>query len=691
MTDLDSRVLPADALPEDLLPVLLAVSLTGVILFRPVLAANGTDVLDLTYEHLNPAAQRMLQLPARPAGSFLTLFPHARATGVFAFYQQVWLSGQPAQCQANYQHDQLDGYFHLAAQRQGPLLVVSFTDTNDQPRTAVEEALRASQAREQQALAAAEAERSTLHALLTQAPVAIGLFEGPALRVAAANAQMAALWGRTPEAVVGQPLLEAVPELRGQGFDELLHRVLATLAPVTGIETPAQMQRDGRLQTTYYNFVYQPIYDVQGQVLGVVDVAVEVTEQVLARQRVQELHDELALANEELQTNNEALLAANHALSATQHDLQRLNDELETRVAARTAEARAALHTAQAQREQLRTQQGLLSQILGQVPAAIATLAGPEHRYTFFNDQYQELVGERTALGRTVAEVVPEVAAQGFVELLDQVYATGQPYRGTEMPLLLHNPATGHPAPRYIDFIYQPLFDGQQQPQGILAFIVDVTDKVLAQRQADTLQAAMLAAVRRQNQERATQQAELQRIFEQAPVAIAILRGPTLVVELANAAVGRIWGREPANTLGRPYFEALPDTAGQGFEQVLAEVLRTGQPFTLTEAPVALARAHTGQPTQAYVNFVFQPLLDDEQVVTGVIAIGIEVTEQVLARQQVQALNEALQATNATLGDTNTRLLRTNTDLDTFVYTASAGAVAASCCSWPISVRCPMV
>ncbi len=786
-------LLPADVpVSEELLRTLLAVSLTGIILFRPVLAPGGGAMLDLAYEQLNPAAQHLLQLPARPAESFLTLHPHARTTGVWAFYERAWRSGNVEQLPANHQPDQPDGDFHLAARRHGPLLVVSFTDPNGPPRTAAEEALRQSQAREQQALAAAEAERNTLQALLTQAPVAISLFEGPALRIAAVNAHMTAQWGRTPEQVLGQPLLAAVPELNGQGFEELLRQVLATQVPVTGTEVPARMQRHGELQTTYYNFVYQPFYDAQGQVLGVVDVAVEVTEQVLARQRVQELNGELATANAELQASNAELRAANEALSRTQRDLQRLNDELEARVAARTAEAHAALHEAQAQREQLRAQQGLLSQILGQVPAAIATLAGPAHRYTFFNDQYQGLVAGRAALGRTVAEVVPDVVAQGFGSLLDQVYATGQPFVGTEMPVLLPNQATGQAAQRYVDFIYQPLFDGQRQPQGILAFALDVTDKVLAQRQADTLQAAVQAAVRRQiqerenlyqlfeqapaaicllreadhrieylnptyqaffpgqllrgrpmaevqpaareflalldevyqtgtpyrgvvqqvpapcpaagphyfsftyqayreegeivgvsvfafnvtervqaHQQREAQQAELQRIFEQAPVAIAILRGPALVVELANAAVGRIWGRAPAHTLGRPYFEAVPDTAGQGFEQVLAGVLRTGQPYALTEAPVALARAHTDQPTQAYVNFLFQPLLDENQAVSGLIAIGTEVTEQVLARQQVQALNEALQAINAALGDANNRLTRTNTDLDTFVYTAS--------------------
>ncbi|RDC58845.1 hypothetical protein [Adhaeribacter pallidiroseus] len=58
------------------------------------------------------------------------------------------------------------------------------------------------------------------------------------------------------------------------------------------------------------------------------------------------------------------------------------------------------------------------------MPASIATLVGLEHRYNFFNDSYQALSGNRTNLGRTVAEVFPEVVEQGFIALLDQVYAT---------------------------------------------------------------------------------------------------------------------------------------------------------------------------------------------------------------------------------------------------------------------------
>ncbi|MGI4865460.1 MAG: PAS domain-containing sensor histidine kinase [Janthinobacterium lividum] len=773
--------LPADIpISEALVHDLLDVSITGTMLLRPVYDALGASIIDLEWVYLNPAAQRMLQQPARPTESFLTLYPLAGPAGVFAFYRDAFLSGQLERRQNNYRGDGLDGYYLLVARRHGALLLVSFDDTNDHDRPAIEEELRQSQARELAARTQAEAERNLLQALLTQAPVAIGLFQGPELRITTANARMATIWGRPPAQVLGQPLLEAVPELRGQGFDESLARVLATQIPVVGTEAPAQMLRDGKLQTTYYNFVYQPLYDAQGQVLGVVDVAIEVTEQVLARQQVQQVQQ----LNEQLAASNSEYLAANQALRQAQQALQRLNEELEARVAARTAETRAALHEAERQREQARVQQGLLQQILGQVPAAIATLGGPEHRFTFFNEPYLALSGNRAVLGRPAAEVLPEVVEQGFIALLDQVYATGQAYSSADTLVMLHNKATGRAEQQYLEFVYQPLFNGQQRPQGVLAFILDVTERVRARKQADTLQAAMLAVVKRQGQERENvyqlftqapaaicllrepdhridylnpayqalfpgrelrghtlaavqpeapelvalldgiyqsgqaqfqnevpvhlapgdgqpalaryfdftyqayheeghiagvtifgfdvtervlarqqreaQRAELQRIFQQAPVAIAILRGPELRIELANTAVEAIWGRAAAQVLGRPYFEALPETAGQGFEQILADVLRTGQPFFVTEAPVQLPRAQT----LAYVNFVFQPLFDEQQRTTGLMAIGIEVTEQVLARQQVQQLNEELLATNR-------RLTRTNTDLDTFVYTAS--------------------
>ncbi|RZK13868.1 MAG: hypothetical protein EOO56_26140 [Hymenobacter sp.] len=166
---------------------------------------------------------------------------------------------------------------------------------------------------------------------------------------------------------------------------------------------------------------------------------------------------------------------------------------LEGRVAERTQQLGSALAEAQQQRTNAAIQQRLLNQILGQVPASIATLSGPEHRYSFFNEQYQALSGGRTQLHQPVAEVFPEVVAQGFIGLLDQVYATGTPFQGRETPAQLYDPATGQPEPRYVDFIFQPLLSEEGVTQGVLAFILDVTDKVRTRQQAEALQAQLAA------------------------------------------------------------------------------------------------------------------------------------------------------------------------------------------------------
>ncbi|MBH8558888.1 PAS domain-containing protein [Hymenobacter negativus] len=483
--------LPAEVLAQfpadDLLAGIFATSITALVLLKPVLAADGT-VTDFTFELLSEAAQRMLRLPARPTRTHSQLVPGTLAPGgIFEFYCEVLASGQPGHREFNYQLDGFDDYYRLAARRVGAGLLVSFTDTSDEERTPVEQALRESQAREQAALALAELERTRLEELLAQAPVAIGLFEGPELRITVANERMAALWGRPLAEVLGRPLLEAVPELRGQGFDELMEQVSRTLVPVTGTEAPAAMLRAGQMQTTYYNFVYQPLFDAHGTLRGVLDVAVEVTEQVLARRLIEEkeqqanqLNEELATANEELQAANEEILANNDELHRTQQALRELNQELEARVADRTHALNQALVETERQREHLRQQQHRLTQVLSEVPASVATLEGPEHRFSFFNANYQALVGGRARLGATVAEALPEMVPQGFIELLNEVFATGRPYVGVESSVMIDDAHTGQSAQRFIDFVYQPLTNEAGKPHGILAFVVDSTDKVLS-------------------------------------------------------------------------------------------------------------------------------------------------------------------------------------------------------------------
>jgi PAS domain-containing protein len=91
------------------------------------------------------------------------------------------------------------------------------------------------------------------------------------------------------------------------------------------------------------------------------------------------------------------------------------------------------------------------------------------------------LIGDVDVLGRTVLEALPEVAAQGFIELLDQVYRTGEPYSGAGVRFVSHARPNGVQDERYLDFVYQPMKDATGAVTGVFVVGVDVTDRTLAE------------------------------------------------------------------------------------------------------------------------------------------------------------------------------------------------------------------
>ncbi len=127
-------------------------------------------------------------------------------------------------------------------------------------------------------------------------------------------------------------------------------------------------------------------------------------------------------------------------------------------------------------KRQLQREMERLADLFEQAPAFFAVLNGPEYVFEMVNGPYQQLIGQRGLIGKTVREAVPEAEAQGFVKLLEGVYKTGQPYVGRNIPIqLARNP--GHPLElRFLDFVYQPKRDSEGAVSGIIALGVDVTD-----------------------------------------------------------------------------------------------------------------------------------------------------------------------------------------------------------------------
>jgi PAS domain S-box-containing protein len=139
------------------------------------------------------------------------------------------------------------------------------------------------------------------------------------------------------------------------------------------------------------------------------------------------------------------------------------------------------------------TERQRLSEVFRQAPAAITVLEGPEHRFTVVNALYAELVGGRDVEGRTVREALPELAGQGFYELLDDVYSTGEGVTANERLVQLDRDGDGVLEELFVDFVYQPMKDAAGRTFGIMVHAVETTERVLTRRRVEALAAERAA------------------------------------------------------------------------------------------------------------------------------------------------------------------------------------------------------
>ncbi len=135
--------------------------------------------------------------------------------------------------------------------------------------------------------------------------------------------------------------------------------------------------------------------------------------------------------------------------------------------------------TVLAERHQ-RAEQERLQALFQQAPGFICVTRGPEHVFEVVNPRYRQLINQREVLGQRVRDALPEVIEQGYADLMDTVYRTGQPYVGRSERVTLTD-AKGAPTEAFVDFVYQPLTDAKGQVSGIFAYGHDVTEQRRAQ------------------------------------------------------------------------------------------------------------------------------------------------------------------------------------------------------------------
>ncbi len=133
-------------------------------------------------------------------------------------------------------------------------------------------------------------------------------------------------------------------------------------------------------------------------------------------------------------------------------------------------------------------------------------------------------------------------------------------------------------------------------------------------------------------------EANFRNLVLQAPFAIAVLKGVDFVVELSNIRMMQLWGKSEAELMNRPVFEAIPEARGIGLEEKLSAVLLEGKTIGEQERELDLVR--NGKMERIYVNYVYEPLREADGTIKSIIVVAIEVTEQVLARQKIEAAQE---------------------------------------------------
>ncbi len=298
---------------------------------------------------------------------------------------------------------------------------------------------------------------SRLRYLLSDAPIAIAVFIGRELIIESVNKKALEAWGKTSD-IIGKPLHIAVPELVGQEFLGILDNVYTSGQPFYGYEVKALLEQNGKMEEVYSNFVYQPLKDERGETKSIMLTASVVSEQVVARHKVQQLNEELTVINEELSESQERLLALNKDL--------------------RGSEAR-------------------LDKILSELPAPIVVLMGPEQIITTTNEALLKF-WDRTkeeVLDRPMLEVFPELKNQPFPSLWKKVLETGEQIINRERQVIFKDKLTGKDRSFYVDYYYQALTDVNDNRIGVLATVLDVTDKVRSRRQIEEAESQLRLAI----------------------------------------------------------------------------------------------------------------------------------------------------------------------------------------------------
>lgn len=241
---------------------------------------------------------------------------------------------------------------------------------------------------------------------------------------------------------------------------------------------------------------------------------------------------------------------------------------------------------------------------------------GPDH-ICFYNDAYRPSLGNDgkhpSILGQKGVDSWPEI--WDFIKpLIDQVILEGEATWHEDQLLPIYR--NGKIEDVYWTFSYSPVNNESGKPAGVLVICNETTEKVKLVKKLEDSNSRYLNNIL------------------QTPSAMCVFRGPDYIVEIANTLMLELWGRKENEVLNKPIFEGLPEAKGQGLETILENVYKTGQKFEAHERLVKLPR--DGKVEDVYINFVYEALKEPDGTISGIVALALDVTSQVIARNTIE-------------------------------------------------------
>lgn len=378
-----------------------------------------------------------------------------------------------------------------------------------------------------------------------QAPLGITILRGPDYIVESANEAYLKLVAREEKSFVGRPLFDSLPEVR-ETVDSLLKSVLTTGIPYHGNEVPIPLNRHGKNGIWYFDFLYHPLREEDGEITGIIVTVTEVSEKVEARKKIEQNEDRLNIIVEASELGTWELNAKTRVPSYSQRYLEIVGgysenialtheqllkhlhpDDLHIRnkafkealrsgtlhYEARTIWLDKSIHWIEGKGQVFYDENNVPDKLIGTVrditpekkhqqeleqseqrfrnlimqsPVPKAILKGSEMVVEIANLALLKNIWEKKEAdiqGKKLFEIFPELLTQKYGKLLKEVYKTGKVHSEIESPLFINGDEREHQL--YIDFEYAPIFEADNSISGIRATIIDVTEKVEARKKIE--------------------------------------------------------------------------------------------------------------------------------------------------------------------------------------------------------------